>query len=58
MTIGAIRRNAREMTHDMHSLTARIATLEGNARRSFLRLLLWSCASAAVSSALIWAVFR
>lgn len=58
MTLGAIRRDTRQMSHGMESLAARVAILEDNARRSFVRLLIWSCASAAVSSALIFMVFR
>lgn len=58
MTIGALRRDAREMSHGMQDLTARIAALEGNAKAAFKRLLAWSIASAVVSSALMLVIFR
>lgn len=51
MTLGATNR-------EMRDLTQRVATLEGNAKAAFKRLLVWSISAAVVSSALIWLVMR
>lgn len=46
MTLGATNR-------EMRDLTARVATLEGNAASAFRRLIIWSSASAFVGGALV-----
>ena len=58
MTLGGTNKDVREMTRGMYALTARVAALEGNAKRAFKRLLAWSVVAAVVSSALIWFVAR
>jgi hypothetical protein len=61
MTLGATNRGMREMSHGMQELTLRIAAIEGNAKRAFRRLVIWSFASAFAGGAsvvLVYFVFK
>jgi hypothetical protein len=57
MTLGATNRGMRDMSHGMQELTLRIAALEGNAKRAFIRLMFWSFVSAFVGGASVVLIF-
>jgi hypothetical protein len=57
MTLGRVSHDVRDMSHGLRDLTLRIAALEGNARRAFIRMLIWSFVSAFVGGASVVLIF-
>jgi hypothetical protein len=45
------------MSHGLRDLTLRIAAIEGNAKRAFIRMLIWSFVSAFVGGASVVLIF-
>jgi hypothetical protein len=57
MTLGRVSHDVRDMSQGMRDLTLRIAAIEGNAKRAFRRLVIWSFASAFAGGASVAFVY-
>ena len=57
MTLGRISHDVRDMSQGMRDLTLRIAAIEGKAKQSFIRLVIWSFVSAFLGGASVVLIF-
>jgi hypothetical protein len=57
MTLGKVSHDVRDMSHGLRDLTLRIAAMEGNAKRAFIRFAIWSFVSGFVGGASVVLIY-